>query len=51
MNSCRHVLIPGEARCLACGERLLWIEPTRQQRFIAWVYRVADLLGYNSLEG
>jgi hypothetical protein len=49
--SCKHILVPGHAHCLSCGEQLLHagLERTRWQRFVAWVEWVADLLGYNSI--
>jgi hypothetical protein len=36
---CRHVLIPGEANCLDCGEQILYtgLGQTHWQRFAAWV--------------
>jgi hypothetical protein len=47
---CKHVLVPGQAHCLACGEQILTtgLDP-RVQRLIQWIERVADLLGYNSI--
>jgi hypothetical protein len=39
MNNCKHVLIPGETHCLACGQQILYTDlgRTRLQRFAAWV--------------
>jgi hypothetical protein len=39
MNNCKHILIPGEANCLACGQQILYTDlgRTHRQRFAAWV--------------
>jgi len=38
-QSCRHVLVPGDAHCATCGEQILYtgLERTRWQRFTLWV--------------
>ena len=46
---CKHILVPGQADCLACGAQLLSLERPRWQRLLRFIACVADRLGYNSI--